>query len=476
MKHQVNFTPTVLPPSLFLLPFAVLAAIPPLFFIAETHLMSDPDEFRAALTPIVELLFRINDRGVRGALLQRSGLYSAHLDKAALNTSVFEPMCSGFTDSSGTLRELTLKSAISLVPNLTPSNLEKLVRYLIRLQSDPEPSIRTNTAIFVGKVAPSLSEMSRQKLILPAFERAMKDDFKPCRLAALRAVQSCKEYYGPMDVSTKVMPAVVSHLLDPDSEVRAEAFTVVETFMVILRTKSTKMTEEERTRAAAAGATAGMGGTGVAVTASNGGGSGVGSEAAAPSSGSYLSTFGSWAAAKVVSSTEPGGTAADRSTSGPVSAGHVAELPSRSSYPGPASAAPSYSTKRPEPEATAVQQLRSTSKVPAPAVASLSLSDANVGGGGAGIDSGGWSDEDDDFDVGGGGGAEDEEDFFSSFGAKPTSSTGLKIGGLKAASKPGGKGKLVMPSKSKNKPSIAAPKPAVKKLTKDDDVDGWDDF
>ena len=70
----------------------------------------------------------------------------------------------------------------------------------------------------------------------------------------------------------------------------------------------------------------------------------------------------------------------------------------------------------------------------------------------------------------------DEEDFFSSFGAKPTSSTGLKIGGLKAASKPGGKGKLVMPSKSKNKPSIAAPKPAVKKLTKDDDVDGWDDF
>ena len=81
--------------------------------------MSDPDEFKAALTPIVEVLFKINDRGVRGALLQRSALYSAHMDKAALNVSVFEPMCSGFTDSSGALRELTLKSAISLVPNLT---------------------------------------------------------------------------------------------------------------------------------------------------------------------------------------------------------------------------------------------------------------------------------------------------------------------------------------------------------------------
>ena len=140
----------------------VLAVIPPLFFIAEKHLMDDPEEFRSALTPIVELLFRINDRGVRGALLQRSNLYSAHLDQAALNNSVFEPMCSGFTDSSAALRELTLKSAILLVPKLTPSNLEKLVRYLIRLQSDPEPSIRTNTAIFVGKVAPNLSEMSTE--------------------------------------------------------------------------------------------------------------------------------------------------------------------------------------------------------------------------------------------------------------------------------------------------------------------------
>ena len=85
---------------------AVLATIPPLFSIAENHLMSDPDEFKAALTPIVEVLFKINDRGVRGALLQRSALYSAHMDKAALNVSVFEPMCSGFTDSSGALREL----------------------------------------------------------------------------------------------------------------------------------------------------------------------------------------------------------------------------------------------------------------------------------------------------------------------------------------------------------------------------------
>lgn len=429
----------------------VLAIIPPLFAIAENHLMSDPDEFKAAITPIVEVLFKINDRGVRGALLQRSSLYSAHLDKAALNVSVFEPMCSGFTDSSAALRELTLKSAISLVPNLTPTNLEKLVRYLIRLQSDPEPSIRTNTAIFVGKVAPNLSENSRQKLILPAFERAMKDDFKPCRLAALRAVQSCKDYYSPMDVSTKVMPAVVSHLLDVDSEVRKEAFGVMESFMVILRVESTKMAEEEQRRVAmggpandmAGGVPSGVGSAG-AIT---------GSTAEAPSSGSYLSSLGSWAASKVVESAA--GTSAQTTAE---SAGHVSELPSRASY----SAAP------PAPKTNPVQQQRTPAKT-APAFASLSLSDAKIGGGGGG---GGWSDDDDD-DLGlGGGNGGDDEDFFASFGAKPSSSTGLKMGGLKTASKVGGKGKLVMPAKTK-----ASPKPpAVKKLANDNVDDGWDDF
>ena len=436
--------------------YAVLAIIPPLFAIAENHLMSDPDEFKAALTPIVEVLFKINDRGVRGALLQRSSLYSAHLDKAALNVSVFEPMCSGFTDSSAALRELTLKSAISLVPNLTPTNLEKLVRYLIRLQSDPEPSIRTNTAIFVGKVAPNLSETSRQKLILPAFERAMKDDFKPCRLAALRAVQSCKEYYSPMDVSTKVMPAVVSHLLDVDSEVRKEAFGVMESFMVILRVESSKMAEEEQRRAAMAPAYDTSGGVPNGV-----GSAGVptGSTAEAPSSGSYLSSLGSWAASKVVES------ATGTSAQAPPAAGHVSELPSRASYSAsaPAPAAPTA------PKQTPVQQQRTPAKA-APAFASLSLSDAKIGGGGGG--GGGWSDDDDDdLGLGGSGGGGDDEDFFASFGSKPSTSSGLKMGGLKSASKVGGKGKLVMPAKTK-----AAPKPPVKKLTDDHVDDGWDDF
>ena len=144
----------------------VLAIVPLLFQIAESYLTKTPELFQKHVAPLVPLLFAVNDRGVRGSILQKISVLESQLDKSALNSSVFEPMCSGFTDSSGPLRELTLKSTIGLVPKLHHANLEKLVRYLVRLQADPEASIRTNTVIFIGKVAPHLSENSRQKLIV----------------------------------------------------------------------------------------------------------------------------------------------------------------------------------------------------------------------------------------------------------------------------------------------------------------------
>lgn len=154
-------------------------------------------------------------------------------------------MCSGFTDSSAPLRELTLKSAISLVPYLTSSSLEKLTRYLIRLQSDPEASIRTNTIIFVGKVIHNLGENQRQKLILPAFTRAMKDEFTPCRLAALKAVFQCREYLKVKNLATDVLPLVCPHLMDGVQEVRDEAFKVVDHFMVLLKEECLEMNKQQ---------------------------------------------------------------------------------------------------------------------------------------------------------------------------------------------------------------------------------------
>ena len=398
----------------------VLAVVPLLFQVAEIYLTEkdggDAKEspFQTHIAPLIPSLFGINDRGVRGAILQKISLLESQLDKNTLNSKVFDPMCSGFTDSSGPLRELTLKSTIVLVPKLNAASLEKLVRYLVRLQSDPEASIRTNTIIFVGKVAPSLSDMSRQKLILPAFTRAMKDPFTPCRLAALKAVTTCKTYFSQIEVSEKVLPCVVPYLLDASKDVRTEAFKVVDMFLVGLREESRKM--------------------------GDGGGDGgeVSGAGAAPSSGGYLSGFSSW----MSTSSDP---------AAPVAAA------TKSAAPTPSTAAAGKSASNPN----------------ALKFSSLSLSDAQIGGVSKTSSPGGWDDGDGWGDDGlspANKNKSDDDDFFASFdSSKPTKSVaGMGLSSSRPAPK------LNQSSGLKVK---KAAKPAVKKLPVNDSLDdGWDDF
>jgi SCY1-like protein 1 len=211
----------------------------PLFYIAE-HML-DSSTIGAQLGKVIAILYKVNDRAIRGTLLQKAPFMAECFDKNTLNEAVFEPMCGGFSDSSAALRELTLKATAVLVPHLTHPNLEKLSRYLVRLQSDPESSIRTNTVIFFSKLAPYLTEVTRQKILLPAFVRAMKDPFTPCRLAALRSTVQAKTFFDPAGLASRVLPAITPQLLDPSPEVRREAFTAVDDLLFVLRQESERL-------------------------------------------------------------------------------------------------------------------------------------------------------------------------------------------------------------------------------------------
>jgi hypothetical protein len=60
------------------------------------------------------------------------------------------------------LRESTLMALIYIVDKLDEVQLQdRLVRSITNLQNDPEASIRTNAAIFLGKIAIKLKEPVR---------------------------------------------------------------------------------------------------------------------------------------------------------------------------------------------------------------------------------------------------------------------------------------------------------------------------
>ena len=310
--------------------------------------------------------------------------------------------------------------------------------------------------------------MSRQKLILPAFIRSMKDQFTPCRLSALRAVLSCQKYFSQRDVAEKVLPCVVPHTLDAANDVREEAFKVVDALLAGLREESRSMAKD--TTEPVSAATFGL---------SQEGTSG-GTTAPAPASGGYLSGLSTW----MTTATAP--------SAGDGEAGRAAGQ---------------------EPTAAASNGLTEKASA-APKFSSLSLSDAQIGGGSFNQGGGGWSDDDgedlvpssptqgaggddgwDDDDFGepgrptGAASGNNDDDFFGSFDAKPAKPGG-KLGSLSAKNS-----RLTMPKKLGTPASMTTraapqmkssstsglkiqkqPKPAVKKLPAEDLMDGWDDF
>ena len=423
----------------------VLAMLGPLFFIEEHY--QDPEKVGKELAPLVAKLFTVPDRGVRSILLNTVGFLTETLDKSALNSSVFEPLCSGFNDSSPVLREMTLKATQELVSYLNAPNIEKLSRYLVRLQSDAETSLRTNAVVFIAKIAPHLSEVPRQKLMLPAYSRSMKDPFSPCRVSALRSLMQSKTLFTKQDLAVKVMPCVMPLLLDPMTDVRKEAFKVVRDFLGEIQQESNLMTERgDPPTIGVQNPSKILPKTGAAPTA-------TAPVPAQPASGSgYLSGISSWMTSPtpIVPAPKPGPTTP------------VAPKSSQPQHPVPA--------VRPQPP---TQQFASASlNTPKPApVVDDGWDDDN--------DDDGWGDDVDNnalafSNIRGGGGGNPlykpatatnnafgggmDDDPFASLGMKTVSSVKPRAT----------KGNLVLPKK----------KPPAKKMTMNANEmsDGWDDF
>jgi SCY1-like protein 1 len=168
---------------------------------------------------------------------------------------------------------------------LTAANLDKLARFLARLQADESPSIRTNTIIFIGKLAPKLSASTRDKIILPTFARGLKDPFPVTRTSSLKALVACRTYFDAPMMATSIMPGIMPLTVDPSGAVRADAFKAIETMMDALKKNSKEMDAREAAAAAANPNPSGAGAVGAANTgaapppaaqSSSGGGGGGG--------------------------------------------------------------------------------------------------------------------------------------------------------------------------------------------------------
>lgn len=228
----------------------IASSLPPLLDISKDDTEAGEGSLAARLQPLLVALFTMNDRGVRAMLLSKVDQIAPRLDAATVNGKLFDSLCAGFGDAAAQLRELTLKGMVAFTDKLSEKNMnDKLIRHLSKLQGDPEDSIRTNTIIFLGKISSKLKPAVRDKVLLDAFARGIKDPFPAARLAGLKSTTACASQFNAAEVCRRVLPSVMPCLLDPTSAaVRDASFACVDAYLTTLRGISEQMKVEEEER------------------------------------------------------------------------------------------------------------------------------------------------------------------------------------------------------------------------------------
>src|SRR5207249_5794324 len=113
--------------------------------------------------------------------------------------------------------ETTLKSIVALAPKLNYNNLDvELMKHFARLQvKDDQGGIRTNTTVCLGKIASYLHPQTRQKVLISAFTRALRDPFPPARTAGILALAATQGFYPIKDAAGRIIPALSLLTVDP---------------------------------------------------------------------------------------------------------------------------------------------------------------------------------------------------------------------------------------------------------------------
>ncbi|KAH6914204.1 other/SCY1 protein kinase [Coprinopsis sp. MPI-PUGE-AT-0042] len=238
----------VLPPLLQALEFGGTTAAIILPLVLQFGAHAAPEEYTATIVNPIVKLYSSPDRGTRMALLDHLPSYIDKLDKKTVSDKIFPHLQTGFADTVAIIREATVKSISLFSPKFSDRILNNdLLRLLAKMQVDPEPSIRTNTCILLGRLGPTLGYNTKRKVLVPAFSRALKDSFVHARVAALMAFTATIEVFEIDELATKVIPNMSFALVDKEKIVRDQAFKTLDLFVKRLEAHAATMPETSTT-------------------------------------------------------------------------------------------------------------------------------------------------------------------------------------------------------------------------------------
>ena len=207
----------------------VPAAIPPVIQILCTPPTVSQFEFtnRGIDAKIISLI-KIADRSVRMKLLVHAPKIFALFDPKTLESVVLIEFLTGLTDSHPTIREQTLVTLVGIASQVSGAVVEKkIVPHVIKLLRDPEPSIRTNAIVSLGKVVDRcVDEDKKFEIVSQCVANGLRDPFAPARVTAIKMLggMKIKTPDQAREMARTFVPALAPLLVDSDGEVASLAF------------------------------------------------------------------------------------------------------------------------------------------------------------------------------------------------------------------------------------------------------------
>lgn len=190
------------------------------------------DDFDSKITPVVIRLFQNPDRAIRVCLLDNLPLMIDRLSQKTVNDKIFPNLVSGFSDLAPVVREQTLKSVLTIIGKLSDRTINgELLKCLAKTANDEQPGIRTNTTICLGKIAKNLGTSSRNKVLIAAFSRSLRDPFVHARSASLMALSVTGECFTDEDCALRILPAICPLMIDKEKLVRDQAVKTMDIYV-----------------------------------------------------------------------------------------------------------------------------------------------------------------------------------------------------------------------------------------------------
>ena len=204
-----------------------------------------PDEdWESMLNPALLRLFASPDRRLRVCLLDNLPAMIDHFPQKVVNDKIWPQIGTGFTDTAPVVREQSVKSVLAIITKLSDRTVNgDLLKQLAKTANDEQPGIRTNTMICLGKIARNLGASTRQKVLIAALTRSLKDPFVHSRNAALQALAATADLFSEEDGASKILPAVCPSLVDKEKLVRDQAGRTMDVYLGRIRKYTSTMPE-----------------------------------------------------------------------------------------------------------------------------------------------------------------------------------------------------------------------------------------